>query len=239
MKIISYNISESKPWKIERLLGMGADVLIVPEITCPDEAHLPEEYDMMWNGLEYTTNEKKWKGLGMIWKKGEGRIPQWYNPNLHYAIPLVIDNYLILGIWPTKLSGEKKSYPQIAQEIILEYAPFYDKYNTLIIGDFNCYVDQSDATKEYGDMLRVNEILNARRFHSLYHLATGDEFGKEHQPTYYHQFQKDRPFFLDYAYTKTWVDAFRLLPWDKEMSDHVGMTIEIEKSENLVTLLKM
>ncbi len=41
MKIVSYNINDSKLWKIERLLGLGADVLVVPEITCPEDAKLP------------------------------------------------------------------------------------------------------------------------------------------------------------------------------------------------------
>lgn len=40
MKIVSYNISDSQPWKIERLLAMDADVWVVPEITCPAQAHL-------------------------------------------------------------------------------------------------------------------------------------------------------------------------------------------------------
>ena len=41
MKIVSYNINDSKLWKIERLLGLGADVLVVPEITCLEDAKLP------------------------------------------------------------------------------------------------------------------------------------------------------------------------------------------------------
>ena len=29
MKIVSWNISESKPWNVDRLLGLNADVLVV------------------------------------------------------------------------------------------------------------------------------------------------------------------------------------------------------------------
>ena len=231
MKLISYNINDSNPWKIERLLGMEADVWVVPEVTCKEDAHLPEDLDMKWYGREYFHGGKrKWKGLGVIWKKDLGYIPDWFNPEFDYAIPLIINNeYLILGFWPTKkLDGsEKKSYPQIAQEIIHEYAPRFKDYKTLVLGDFNCCVNQPDMTKKYGGMLRVNEILESLGLHSLYHQITGEALGEESAHTYYHQFNEDKPFFIDYAYTNFDVSSYRLLPWDKEMSDHVGMEVVV------------
>lgn len=228
MKVISYNINDSYPWKIERLLRMDADVWVVPEITCPEDAHLPEELDMKWYGLEYFHGCKKWKGLGVIWKKGSGVIAEWFNPDMRYGIPLVInDEYLVLGFWPTKKTdgSDKKTYPQIAQEMIEEYGPHFKDYKTLVIGDFNCYVKQYDYTKKYGDILTVNEKLEALGLHSLYHHFTGEAFGQETSPTYYHRFKEKDPFFLDYAYTNFPVLSFRILPWDKEMSDHVGMEV--------------
>jgi hypothetical protein len=228
MKVVSYNISESKPWKIERLLTMNADVWVVPEITCPENAHLPKVLDMQWKGIDYYYH-KKWKGLGIIWKKGQGIIPEWNNQEMNYGIPLIVGDYLILGIWPTKAQkpAEQKPYPQIAQEIIREYAPHFKDYKTLVIGDFNCFVNQSDSTKQYGDILRVNEILESYGLHSIYHQQTGEAFGKESTPTYYHQFNENNPFFLDYAYTNVEPSSIRLLPWDKDMSDHIGMVVEI------------
>ena len=230
MKIVSYNISKSKPWKIEHFLGMNADVLVVPEITCPEDASLPESYEMRWRGIEYFNHGLKWKGLGIIWKKGAGFIPEWYNQELDYAIPLVIGDFLILGIWPTKpTDGRKKNpYPQIAQEIISEYAPHFKDYKTIVIGDFNCYVNQYDATNKSGDILRVNGLLESYGLSSLYHKQTGEQFGHESMATYYHQFHETDPYFLDYAYTNFPVTSFRLMPWNKELSDHVGLEIIIE-----------
>ena len=220
MKIVSYNMSESKPWKIEHLLGLHADVLVVPEITCPENSHLPEQHEMEWCGIDYFFHEKRWKGLGIIWNKGNGFVPEWFNPQLSYAIPL------ILGIWPTKTTAnEPQSYPQIAQEIIREYAPHFKDFKTLVVGDFNCYVKQYDATKQYGDILKVNELLESFGLHSLYHQQTGEEFGHESVATYYHRFNEKAPFFLDYAYSNFPVASFSIFPWDKEMSDHVGIEV--------------
>ena len=229
MKVISYNISDSKSWKIERLLAMDADVWVVPEITCPEDAHLPEGLEMQWKGIDYFYYQKKWKGLGIIWKKGQGIIPEWNNPEMNYGIPLIVSDYLILGIWPTKQQkpAEQKSYPQIAQEIIREYVPHFKDYKTLVIGDFNCYLNQIDSTKQYGDILRVNEILESSGLHSIYHQQTGEALGQESTPTYYHRYRENDPFFLDYAYTNVEPSSIRIFPWDKEMSDHVGMEVEI------------
>lgn len=227
MKIVSYNISDSKPWKIERLLQMDADVLVVPEITCPEDAHLPEGLEMEWKGIDYVHYQKKCKGLGIIWKKGKGFVPEWNNPEMNYGIPLIVDDYLILGIWPTKkLKAEvKKLYPQIAQEIIKEYAPHIMDYKTLVIGDFNCYVNQRDSSKEYGDILRINGILESYGLHSIYHQQTGEAFGQESTYTYFHHFHEEDPYFLDYAYTNVEGSTIRLFPWDKDMSDHIGMEV--------------
>lgn len=230
MVIVSYNISDSQPWKIERLLNMDADVWVVPEITCPENAHLPEGLSMQWKGIDYTyRNTPKWKGLGLIWRKGKGVIPVWNNPNMNYGIPLIIGDYLILGIWPTKKTdgSEKKTYPQIAQEIIKEYAPHFKNYKTLVIGDFNCYVNQFDNSKKYGDVLRINELLESYGLHSIYHQQTGEAFGQESTPTYYHRFHEDDQYFLDYAYTNVEDSSINLLPWDKQMSDHIGMKVVI------------
>ena len=228
MKIISYNINDSQSWKIDNLLRMEADVLVVPEITCPNEAHLPEQLEMQWNGVEYYHQQKKWKGLGIIWNKGNGYVPEWYNVNLKYAIPLIVEEYLIIGFWPTKSTDkniEKKSYPQIAQEIIQEYSPYFKEYKTLVIGDFNCYVNQYDKTKKYGDMLRVNELLESYGLHSLYHQQTGENFGNETMPTFYFRFHEDEPFFIDYAFTNFPVTSFRMMPWNRQMSDHVCIEV--------------
>lgn len=230
MKILSHNISDSEQWKIDRLLESDADVLVVPEITCAEQAVLPDGLQMAWNGITWQWGGKqRWKGLGIIWEKGHGQIAPWYNPNLCYAIPLLVDGVLILGFWPTKRKGltDKMKYPQIAQEIIKEYMPHLSEQPTVVIGDFNCFVNQNDWTKKYGDIRQVNELLEQCGLHSVYHMQTGELLGQETRPTYYHSFNLDHPFMLDYAYTNAEVKSFRVLDVDLKMSDHVGLELEI------------
>lgn len=231
MKIISYNISECPQWKVDQLLKMEADVYVVPEISSTEHIIIPKGYDFEWIGKRWKYNENYYtRGLGIIWRKGEGIIPLWYNPSLTYGIPLLINNVLIIAMWPTKKTDgtEDRVYPQIAQEVISEYAPHFKGQQVVVIGDFNCYVNQKDKTKKYGDILRINEILEDYGLHSVYHMMKGEAFGEEGTPTYYHCFKAEWPFMLDYAYTNMDVLDFQVLPWDKNLSDHVGLVLEVK-----------
>lgn len=234
LKIISYNISTCQQWKVDKLLERKFDVLVVPEISCPEQCKIPDEYEFVWCGIhwEYKGCPQS-KGLGVIWKKGEGRVPDWYNPKLSYAIPLIIKGVLVLGFWPTKKTGgtETRTYPQIAQELIAEYGERFKEHKTVIIGDYNCYVNQFDKTKQYGDMLRIDEILRGYGLQSAYHKVTDEALGHESKATYYHTFQEAKPFFIDYAYTDAKVLTCLVHNWDKGMSDHCCLEVEIEEPE--------
>lgn len=86
-------------WKIDRLFEYDADVIVVPEITCLEQTRLPAGYEMAREGITWQyVSKDKWKGLGVIWKEGEGYVPEWYNSNLFYAIPLLIKDILVLAI---------------------------------------------------------------------------------------------------------------------------------------------
>ena len=136
MKIISYNINKSTIAKIKYLLEQDADVYVIPEISEDIRNTLPSEYEMEYLG------DIPSKGLGVIWRKGMCKLPQWYKDDykqLSYAIPLIYDDVLILGIWPTNYK-RKKTYTTLAKEIIEKYIPHFSEFKQCIItGDFNLY----------------------------------------------------------------------------------------------------
>lgn len=49
------------------------------------------------------------EGLGvMVRDEHKCELAPWYNKNLRYALPIIIDDrYLLLAIWPTKLIHTK------------------------------------------------------------------------------------------------------------------------------------
>lgn len=227
LKIVSYNVDDCQQWKIDRLLSMNADILVVPEITCPEQAKYPNDFEFEWKGISWWYNEMKWKGLGVLWRKGRGCIPSWYNPNLWYAIPVIVDGVLILGIWPTKREGhtDGMTYPQIARTILEAYSQHLTEQRTVIIGDFNCYVNQWDKTEQYGDILAIDKYLADMGFHSAYHRKYGEKLGQESKATLFYRYNANAPFFIDYAYTNFDEKDYNLFDWDSEMSDHAWQEI--------------
>lgn len=227
MKIVSYNINTCTQKKLDELFKMNADVFVVPEIAREDKIKLPDGFEMKWAGDEKLPS----KGLGVIWKKGRGVVPGWFDKTFHYAIPVFVDGILILGIWPTKLD-KKETYTQIAKDILDHYSKQIKRSKTIVTGDFNLYYKEEKKNKD-ADLQPINELLKSSGLTSVYHNDKKIEVGQETEATYYHQFKKEQPFFLDYAYSNIPVKDYKLLNWDKDMSDHVGQVFEIDESNAL------
>ena len=220
MKIISYNINACTQHKVDHLFKMGADVYVVPEIAREEKIFLSEDFEMKWAGDESFPS----KGLGLLWRKGRGEVPLWYDKGLHYAVPVIFDGILILGIWPTKID-KKETYTQIAKTIIDCYSENIKESKCIVTGDFNLYHKDGKNNKD-ADLLPINELLESLGLASVYHKQKGITLGQEFEATYFHRYKKDDAFFLDYSYSNFPVAKYELLDWDKDISDHVGQSIQ-------------
>ena len=223
MKILSYNINKFTQEKLERVLQYDADVYILPEVACPSMVQLPEGFEMVWTGdIDY-------KGLGVVWKSElKAEVPEWFNPENRYFIPLQFENILVLASWPTMMEqNAPKRYPQILIEALQEYEPYLKNHPTIISGDMNIYKGQAGATKRYS-VEAIFEFIQSLGYTSVYHRKTGEELGKESKPTFYYLFKESSPFFLDYTFTNVEVKYYELLAWDKTISDHVGQMMELK-----------
>ena len=181
MKILTYNINRSTQEKIDKIMISNADVFILPEVACPSQVQLPDGYKMEWMG------NFDFKGLGVIWKSElNAKVPQWFNPNHQYMLPVIIEEILIMAAWPTKTdSNAPKNYPQIAMEALQEYAPYLKNYSTIISGDMNCYKGQAGENKQFS-IKAIFDFLGSMRYYSAYHLKTSETLGNETTSTYYH-----------------------------------------------------
>lgn len=225
MRILSYNISKCTQTKIDHVLSMGADIMVLPECARNDTIRLPQNYAMEWTG----DDSAAWKGLGVIWNvRHEVAVAPWYNSEHKYILPLIVDRrFLLFATCPTKVTGGKQSYPQILLDALKDYEQHIRHNPTLICGDFNCYIGQAGASKSTGTFEECIDFLKKHHIHSLYHERTGEEFGKESKATYYHQFKENMPFFIDYAFTNIQTFAFEIGKWNKSESDHCPLMIEL------------
>lgn len=188
MKILSYNIHKCTQEKIDKVLAMNADIMILPECARYDHIKLPQDFSMKWTG----DTAVSWKGLGVIWRnEHKAIIAPWHNCEHKYILPLIVDNQFILfATWPTLVPGGKQSYPQILFDALKEYEQYICSHPCIICGDFNCYIGQSRANKATGTFEQSIALLAKHNIYSLYHERSHEEFGKESRATYYHQLRK-------------------------------------------------
>lgn len=226
MKILSYNISWSKQFKIDWLFtNKGIDAFVVPECANNDNIVVPDNFQFYWVG-NYAT-----KGLGVfVSKEHKQIIPDWANPKLSYAIPIIIDDeYLLLAVWPTILKGiTSDSYVDILLEILECYKEYIAKYKTVIIGDYNIISSNKRAGKN--NPYPIFDWMQEHGLKSAHHSFLNETYGNESLPSYHHQFKEESKFFIDYAFTNAEIVDYKLFTWDESnrMSDHVPIFVEIK-----------
>lgn len=216
MKIMSFNVSWCSQEKIDWLIShAGVDIFVVPE--CAKNIAVPDDFNFFW-----IENYDK-KGLGILSRKRcRGELPVWYDKNLHYAIPLIVDEkYFLLAVWPTKLRPAD-SYMEKCFQILNCYESKISLFQTMIIGDFN--IDSCRKNAKF-----LFEWMHNHKLESIYHIFRNEKLGNENQPTYYHQYKENAGYFIDYAFSNFEVKDYKLFDWNEtnRMSDHVPQKVEI------------
>lgn len=226
MKIVSYNIAKCVQTKIDHVLRMNADLYILPECADSKSIVLPKGYTMFWIG----DDDIPQKGLGVIWKDELSVHIVNGHRKIKHHLPLIVDNdgcsKFILACWPT-VWQESKTYPQLLLEALHEYSPYFDKMPSLAIGDFNCYIGQSGVKKETGTFEDCIKEFEAHGMKSAYHTHNKEEFGKEHEATFFWRYNEHSPYFLDYAFSNVDIHSYEIGQWEKEVSDHRPQIIEL------------
>ena len=231
MKIVSYNIAKCTQSKIDHVLGMGADLYILPECACREQVSMPDGYDMLWTG----DDDIPYKGLGVIWKNHLSvNIVKNYRKIRHH-LPLLVNGAgfpkFILACWPTISKEERKTYPQLLLEALKEYSFYLDRLPAIALGDFNCFIGQKGVSKATGTFEDCIACFDSHGLYSMYHVQTKEEFGQESEATFFWRFKEKSPFFIDYAFSSIDPKYFEIGKWEPEISDHRPLIIEIEVEE--------
>ena len=99
----------------------------------------------------------------------------------------------------------------------------------MVVGDFNCYIGQSGVRKSTGTFEDCIAYMESHGLRSLYHDKTKENFGEESTPTFYWQFNQEKPYFLDYAFSSLKPVSFKIGEWNREISDHRPLIIELDE----------
>ena len=234
MKLITWNCQMAFRKKCQIILKLQPDILVVPECENGEKLQFgklsPKPQDFFWYG------DNPHKGIGVFsYSDYSFSLDASFNPKFRYVIPLKVtgkQNFNLLAIWamPNKKKHKQRYIGQVWSG--LQHYKGLLKEDTIVIGDFNGN-QIWDKNSYTGNFTQTMDFLTARNFKSLYHLETGEAFGKETQPTFYLYRNKEKPYHLDYCVikesmiqkgVKTEVGKFE--DWI-EFSDHVPLITEI------------
>ncbi|NMH73549.1 endonuclease/exonuclease/phosphatase family protein [Bacillus sp. RO2] len=233
MKILTWNCTMCFRDKIDHVLPMKADILIIPE--CESREKWKEKdsekgiSQFMWFG------DNPNKGLGVLSMSDSFQInlhPS-YNHAFRYIVPLEVsgqENFILLAVWAQLANTKYESY--IGQ--IFHAINYYEellKKPCFIVGDWNSN-KVFDHIKRVGNHTAVVDILQAADIESGYHYFFNEEHGMETKPTHYYWRKQERPFHLDFIFTsRNYLDRLKHFEvgsfeeWIK-LSDHMPVLVE-------------
>ena len=237
MKIISWNANGKFKKNYKAMLEKKADIYVIQECTNPkisdseDYVKLNDEYYWVkWVGDEEIPDY----GLG-IFAKNEVDIEvcNLDDKGLRYFIPVTVkDKFNLLCVWtnPNMKGNKVAHYPK---EITKYYETHKDSgffnEDMIICGDFNCdkrvlnNAHKKNVDEMIGKLSEINLI-------DVYHARNREDEGKESIPTFYMNYNLNKPYHLDHVFaTPGKVKCLKIGDSDKwiELSDHMPLIFEI------------
>ncbi|EMY4797602.1 endonuclease/exonuclease/phosphatase family protein [Bacillus cereus group sp. BceL296] len=217
MKIVAWNADRAFRKKIDKILPLKADILIISECEQPEKwGQIDKErgiYKFLWEG------DNPNKGIGIITfdKRYKIEIHPDYDKSFRYIVPTKVsaDNqeFIMFAVWSQK--GEKRYDSYIGQiYLALEKYASLLKEPCIIVGDWNSnkLFDHIKRVKTHSEVV---EFLEGFGIKSAYHHLSKKEHGEELKATHYFRKEKARPFHIDFLF------ASKLL-LDQLKSFHIG-----------------
>jgi exonuclease III len=242
MRLITWNCQGAFRRKAEFILALRPDILVIQECEHPNKLNfdptITKPTDMYW----YSDGGKKGLGLFSYTNYKFELLPN-FNPEFRYIIPFRVtgngQTFTFFAIWAMN-NKEKREARYIGQIwfAIKHYNELLGN-STILIGDFNSNKiwDYKDRVGSHSDV--VNQLAN-KNIHSLYHRHLDIEQGKESNPTFFLQRNKNKPYHIDYCFasadiadrvTDVHIGAYE--NW-RELSDHSPLIITIDFKDSKI-----
>jgi exonuclease III len=233
MRLIEWNSQGAFRKKNARILSFEPDILVVAE--CENQERLkfgeltPQPNDFFWHG------DRKSSGLAVFsYSDYKFKLHETFNPEFRYIIPLQAvrgnESFLLLAIWAmnNKDNYEARYIGQVW--LAINYYASLLTEKTILIGDFN-----SNKIWDYKDRIGTHtdvvEKLAEKNIHSLYHHCRCIEHGKETEPTFFMQRNRNKPYHIDYCFASKEIIrdgyTFNIGTYDhwQDLSDHTPIII--------------
>ncbi len=222
--------------KVAALATLRPDIAILSEVACPDRLRLqvPElsQLPIVWVG------DSPNKGLAVVSFAGDELVlDSSYRPTNQYIAPVHVNgsrSFRLLAVWDHNDRKEGLNRrPGPLLRALGDSSAFCQNDDLVVTGDFNNN-PQWDKPNGPNNMARINQELLKRGLVSLYHHGTGLSFGAEAQGTYWHHWDRMKPYHIDYIFVPTaWLKtmvSFDIGSFDDwcapGLSDHAPLSAE-------------
>ncbi|MCL7744272.1 endonuclease/exonuclease/phosphatase family protein [Guyparkeria hydrothermalis] len=227
LRVVTWNGNLSLGKKLDRLLALEPDVAVIQE--CEQSLPVPAGYRFVWTG----SNPRK--GLGVISKGLTLEVSPHAKYHWAYFLPVSIGEgrLRMLATWAFNHRASRigPGYTGNPREVISDLSEWLREGPSVVAGDFN----NSTIWDHIGKAARFRDIqhdLDQLGLFSAYHHLTGEAFGRESRPTYFHTKNPDKPFHIDYCFLHHTLRCQRVeIPGFSEWrtySDHVPVITDLE-----------
>lgn len=236
MRLITWNCQGGFRKKVDVILTLKPDILIVQECEHPDKIIFNDTTqrpnDFLWLG------DNKNKGLGVFsYGNNKLRLLDQYNSDIKIIIPVSVFGgqfiFTLFAIWANNPQDGDNRYIEQVWKAIKHYDQLLNNGHTILSGDFNSNKIWDKKHREGNHSSVVNSLLD-KNIHSIYHKYLNKEQGKEDHPTFFMNRNKNKPYHIDYCFAS--YDLFDRLKsieigtyenW-KDLSDHTPLIINFD-----------
>ncbi len=234
MKIVAWNAGMAFRKKIDKILPLKADILIISECEQPEKwGQIDKEkgiYKFLWEG------DNPNKGIGIITfdKRYKIEIHPEYDKSFRYIVPIKVsaDNQEFIMFAVLSQKGEKRYSSYIGQiYLALEKYASLLKEPCIIVGDWNSnkVFDYIKRVKTHSEVIGFLEAFGIK---SAYHQFFEEEQGEELKATHYFRKEKVRPFHIDCLFASdiflNKLESIEIGSYEEwiEFSDHMPLSAE-------------
>lgn len=199
MKIVSWNCNGALRKKIQKLSTLEADIYVIQE--CEDPKQTAVEVYRDWCRNYLWIGKNKSRGIGIFAKQDISlELMPLDSGRLESFLPCLVNNsFFLLAVWTREANSPTFKYIGQMWKYLQQNKIHFSNSDTIIIGDLNSNSrwDAWDRWWNHSDVVRELEDLGIV---SLYHAQTGEEQGKENQPTFFMYRKPEKPYHIDYAF---------------------------------------
>lgn len=234
MKIVSWNCHQRFDERSKLLLeNLPADIYVIQECADPEHSENEDYKELLKNGFWIGGYASKGMAVFTLNENLKLERLNWDNNNgeLKYFLPVKVnDKFTLVGVWT------QRNYCVQCFNYITANETEIDK-NCIFIGDFNSNITQDYNKPKMKTWAKCVEFFEEHNLCDAYHYVTGEEQGKEKQPTYYQTFNLAQPYHFDHCI----IDSEKIQNFEvckpegwlikkngKLVSDHMPIMLEIK-----------